>query len=43
MLSRPFAGRPTFVQLEALGREIVRLKEERGVDLVVFDSLAMLW
>jgi hypothetical protein len=41
VLSRPFTGRPTFAQLEQLCARIVEQKEQRGVDLVVFDSLAV--
>jgi hypothetical protein len=41
VLTRPFAGRPTFAQLEQLNAHLLGLKAERGLDLVVFDSLAM--
>jgi hypothetical protein len=41
VLTRPFAGRPTLGQLEQLGAELIDLKAKRGLDLVVFDSLAM--
>src|SRR5436309_1063733 len=40
LLVRPFAGRPTFEQLEQLNAQIIAMKAERGLDLVVFDSLA---
>jgi hypothetical protein len=32
---------PTFAQLEQLNAKLIALKAERGLDLVVFDSLAM--
>jgi hypothetical protein len=41
VVTRPFAGRPSFAQLEQLNAELIALKAERGLDLVVFDSLAM--
>jgi hypothetical protein len=41
VLTRPFPGRPTLAQLEQLNAEIVAAKQERGLDLVVFDSLAV--
>ena len=41
VLTRPFTGRPTFAQLEQLNAQIIALKAERGLDLVIFDSLAM--
>jgi hypothetical protein len=40
VLTRPFAGRPTVAQLDRLTADLVQLKAERGLDLVVFDSLA---
>jgi hypothetical protein len=40
VLTRPFAGLPTFAQLDAINAEIIGMKEQRGVDLVVVDSLA---
>jgi hypothetical protein len=40
VLTRPFAGRPTFAQLEQLNAGILELRTERDLDLVVFDSLA---
>lgn len=42
VLTRPFgAGRPTYADLEQLSGRILALQQERGLDLVVFDSLAM--
>jgi AAA domain len=41
VLTRPFAGRPSFAELRQLAGQILDLKRERGLDLVVFDSLAM--
>jgi hypothetical protein len=41
VLTRPFAGRPTFAQLAQLNADLIGLKQERGLDLVVFDSLAV--
>ena len=41
VLSRPFTGRPTFAQLSQLSADILGLQQQRGLDLVVFDSLAM--
>jgi hypothetical protein len=41
VLNRPFGGRPTFAQLEQLGARLLELKKQRGLDLVVFDSLAV--
>lgn len=41
VVSRPFTGRPSYDQLSRLNAEIIGLKAERGLDLVVFDSLAM--
>jgi hypothetical protein len=40
VLTRPFTGRPTFAQLEQLTADLIGLKAERQLDLVVFDSLA---
>jgi hypothetical protein len=41
VLTRPFTGRPTFAQLEELNARFIELRTQRGLDLVVFDSLAM--
>jgi hypothetical protein len=41
VLSRPFTGRPSHEQLSQLIAHLIGLKGERGLDLVVFDSLAM--
>jgi hypothetical protein len=41
VLTRPFTGRPSFAQLEQLNEQLIAWKAERGLDLVVFDSLAM--
>lgn len=41
VLSRPFAGRPTLAQIEQLNSHLIDLQHERGLDLVIFDSLAM--
>jgi hypothetical protein len=41
ILTRPFTGRPTFAQLEQLNAHFIELKTRRGLDLVVFDSLAI--
>jgi AAA domain len=40
VLTRPFAGRPSPADFERLAAEIVELKQQQGLDLVVFDSLA---
>jgi AAA domain len=40
VLTRPFAGRPTCAQLEQLHADLLDARAERGLDLVVFDSLA---
>ncbi len=41
VVSRPFTGRPTLAQLTQLNAQMMGLKQQRGVDLVVFDTLAM--
>jgi hypothetical protein len=41
VLTRPFMGRPTYAQFEQLNAQLIGLKAERGLDLVIFDSLAM--
>jgi hypothetical protein len=41
VLTRPFTGRPTFADLDQLNAQLVALKAQRGLDLVIFDSLAM--
>ncbi len=40
VLTRPFAGRATLAKFEELHAELMGLKQTRGLDLVVFDSLA---
>jgi hypothetical protein len=40
IVTRPFAGRPTVADLEALNHHLLEYKAKRGLDLVVFDSLA---
>ncbi len=40
ILPRPFAGRPTVADLEALNHQLLEHKAKRGLELVVFDSLA---
>jgi hypothetical protein len=42
VLTRPFSGRPTLADFQQLHEQIVGLRRERPLDLVVFDSLAML-
>ena len=41
IVPRPFAGRPTFVEFEQLGAQLIDIREQTGLDLVVFDSLAV--
>jgi AAA domain len=41
VLTRPFAGRPTLANFQSLHDQIIDLRRERPLDLVVFDSLAM--
>jgi hypothetical protein len=41
LLSRPFDGRPTVAPMQQLADQAVALNKERGVDLVVIDSLAV--
>ncbi|MBI3410100.1 MAG: AAA family ATPase [Planctomycetes bacterium] len=41
VLTRPFQGRPTLAQFEQLNAQILAAKKERGLDLVVFDSLTV--
>lgn len=40
VLTRPFAGRPSLADLGDLSRQLLELQAKRGLDLVVFDSLA---
>ncbi len=40
VLTRPFAGRPTMADFDQLHACIIELKQDRKLDLVVFDSLA---
>lgn len=41
VLTRPFAGRPTLADFRQLHDQIIELRQQRPLDLVVFDSLAM--
>jgi AAA domain len=41
VLTRPFAGRATLADFRQLHDQIIGLRRERALDLVVFDSLAM--
>jgi hypothetical protein len=41
ILTRPFTGRPTLADFRQLHDQILDLRRERSLDLVVFDSLAM--
>lgn len=41
IVPRPFAGRPTFAEFEQLSAQLIDMKKQRGLDLVVFDSLAV--
>jgi hypothetical protein len=41
IVPRPFAGRPTLAELEELSARLVEMKEQSGLDLVVFDSLSV--
>jgi hypothetical protein len=40
VLTRPFTGRPSLADFDQLCAQIIELKKQRNVDLVVFDSLA---
>lgn len=40
VLTRPFGGRPTLADFRQLHDQIVELRQQRPLDLVVFDSLA---
>ncbi|HVK13594.1 MAG TPA: AAA family ATPase [Gemmataceae bacterium] len=40
VLTRPFAGRPTLADFRGLHEQILELRRDRPLDLVVFDSLA---